>query len=34
MASFAIAFRYKLASGATADQDSMMEAITDMPFES
>ena len=34
MLSFAIAFRYKLAIGATADQDSMMEAITDMPFES
>ncbi len=33
MASFALALRYKLASGVRPDQDSVMEAITDMPFE-
>ena len=34
MTSFAIALRYKLQSGATPDQGSVMDAITDMPFES
>lgn len=34
MASFAVALRTKLASGVVPDQDSMMDAITDMPFES
>ena len=34
MTSFAIALRYKLQSGATPDQGSIMDAITDMPFES
>lgn len=34
MVSFAIALRYKLQSGATPDQGSIMDAITDMPFES
>lgn len=32
--SFAIALWYKLRIGAVADTDSMMDAITDMPFES
>ncbi len=32
--SFVTALRYKLRSGATPNQDSMMDAITDMPFES
>lgn len=31
--SFALALRYKFRSGAVADADSMMDAITDMPFE-
>jgi len=30
---FAAALRYKLARGETPDQESVMEAITDMPFE-
>ena len=30
---FAISLRFKLRSGATPTQDSMMDAITDMPFE-
>lgn len=34
MVSFAIALRYKLQSGVTPDQGSIMDAITDMPFES
>ncbi len=34
MISFGIALRHKLLSGATPDQHSMMDAITDMPFES
>lgn len=34
MTSFAIVLRYKLQSGATPDQGSIMDAITDMPFES
>lgn len=34
MLSFAIALRHKLMAGAVPDQDSMMDAITDMPFES
>jgi hypothetical protein len=34
MTSFAIVLRYKLRSGATPDQGSIMDAITDMPFES
>ncbi len=34
MVSFGIALRYKLMSGVTPDQDSIMDAITDMPFES
>jgi len=34
MVSFAIALRHKLQSGATPDQGSIMDAITDMPFES
>ncbi len=32
--SFAIALQYKLRTGAEPDQDSMMDAIIDMPFES
>jgi O-antigen/teichoic acid export membrane protein len=32
--SFAVSLRYKLKSGAKADPGSMMDAITDMPFES
>jgi len=32
--SFAVALWYKLRVGAVADTDSMMDAITDMPFES
>ena len=34
MASFGIALRYKLTTGVTPDRDSIMDAITDMPFES
>jgi O-antigen/teichoic acid export membrane protein len=34
MISFGIALRHKLRSGVTPDQDSLMDAITDMPFES
>lgn len=34
MVSFAIALRHKLVIGAVPDQDSIMDAITDMPFES
>jgi O-antigen/teichoic acid export membrane protein len=34
MLTFAICLQIKLASGTTPDQDSMMEALTDMPFES
>jgi O-antigen/teichoic acid export membrane protein len=34
MITFAISFKVKLASGVTPDQDSMMDALTDMPFES
>jgi O-antigen/teichoic acid export membrane protein len=34
MISFAFALRYKLKSGVAPDQDSIMDAITDMPFES
>lgn len=34
MLAFAIALQYKLHSGVTPDQDSIMDAITDMPFES
>ena len=33
LTAFAIALRFKLRSGATPTQDSMMDAITDMPFE-
>jgi O-antigen/teichoic acid export membrane protein len=33
MLSFAVALRFKLQSGATPDQDSIMDAITDMPLE-
>ena len=31
--SFGLSLRFKLRSGATPTQDSMMDAITDMPFE-
>jgi O-antigen/teichoic acid export membrane protein len=34
MVAFALALRYKLATGVVPDQDSIMDAITDMPFES
>ncbi len=34
MLSFGVALRYKLLSGVVPDQDSLMDAITDMPFES
>ena len=34
MISFGVALKYKLDSGVVPDQDSMMDAITDMPFES
>jgi O-antigen/teichoic acid export membrane protein len=34
MASFAVALKIKLASGAAPDPSSVMEALTDMPFES
>ena len=30
---FALALRFRLASGVVPDSDSIMEAITDMPFE-
>ncbi len=33
VASFAIALHFRLRSGVVPDQDSIMEAITDMPFE-
>ena len=33
MAAFALALRYKLASGAVPDDGSIYEAITDMPLE-
>ena len=33
MAAFALALRYRLASGVVPDSDSMMDAITDMPLE-
>jgi len=34
LVTFALALRHRLRVGATPDQASMMEAITDMPFES
>jgi O-antigen/teichoic acid export membrane protein len=34
MISFGVALRHKLQSGVVPDQDSIMDAITDMPFES
>lgn len=34
MVSFGLALRHRMAMGATPDQDSMMDAITDMPLES
>ena len=34
MGCFAASLRYKLAVGAVPDQDSVMDALTDMPFES
>jgi hypothetical protein len=34
MITFGLALRYKLATGVVPDQDSIMDAITDMPFES
>ena len=34
MLSFAISLQIKLASGVEPDQDSVMDALTDMPFES
>jgi hypothetical protein len=34
MSTFAVALRFKLASGAEPDHGSVIEAITDMPFES
>lgn len=34
MLSFGLALRHKLMTGVTPDRDSMMDAITDMPFES
>jgi hypothetical protein len=33
LATFALALRHRLRVGATPSQSSMMEAITDMPFE-
>ena len=33
LVAFAVALRHRLRSGATPDQGSVMEAITDMPFE-
>ncbi len=33
MAAFALALRYRLASGVVPDADSMHDAITDMPLE-
>ena len=33
LVSFALSLRYKLSTGAVADPGSMMDAITDMPFE-
>lgn len=33
MATFGLALRHKLSEGAVPDQDSVFEAITDMPFE-
>ena len=34
MTFFAFALRYKLASGARPDDESVLEALTDMPLES
>ena len=34
MAAFGLALRYRLSTGVSPDRDSVMEAITDMPFES
>ena len=34
MVAFILALRYKMSTGVVPDQDSMMDAITDMPFES
>jgi O-antigen/teichoic acid export membrane protein len=34
MAAFGLALRHKLHAGVVPDQDSIMDAITDMPFES
>ena len=34
MVTFALTLRYKLTIGVVPDQDSIMDAITDMPFES
>lgn len=34
LVTFSISLQYKLRSGVQPDQDSMMDAITDMPFES
>ena len=34
MTFFAFALRYKLASGARPDDQSVLEAFTDMPLES
>ena len=34
LVAFALALRHRLRAGATPTQASMMEAITDMPFES
>jgi hypothetical protein len=33
MTAFALALRYKLATGAVPDRESVLEAITDMPLE-
>ena len=33
LATFTVSLQYKLRTGAEADQDSMMDAITDRPFE-
>jgi hypothetical protein len=34
MVTFALTLRYKLTIGVVPDQDSIMDAIIDMPFES
>jgi hypothetical protein len=34
MVTFAVALRFRLAAGERPDPDSVLEAITDMPFES